>query len=106
MERALVPIRAVLRVGRGSASCVDLKVLEAFIDGRIRKSGKPKWAPAPSKRQLCDELESLIEVAKQSRAPVRALSLIERARSEMENYLNTIDTFIAGAKGLGRQENQ
>ena len=41
-------------------------------------------------RELCEDLESVIEIAKQSRAPVRAISLIERARSDLEAYLDEI----------------
>ena len=32
-------------------------------------------------RELCDDLDSLVQIAKQNRAPIRALSFIERARS-------------------------
>lgn len=42
-------------------------------------------------RELCDDLENLVEIAKQSRAPIRALSLIERARADLEAYLEEID---------------
>jgi len=41
-------------------------------------------------RELCDDLDGLIEVARQGRAPIRALSLIERARTDLERYLDEI----------------
>ena len=54
-------------------------------------------------RELCDDLDSLIEFAKQARAPVRALSLIERARADLEDYLDEIDAAASAAawSGLG-----
>jgi hypothetical protein len=42
-------------------------------------------------RELCDDLDSLIEFAKQGRAPVRAISLVERACAELHDYLDEID---------------
>jgi hypothetical protein len=42
-------------------------------------------------RELCDDLDNLVEVAKQSRAPIRALSLIERASADLHAYLDEID---------------
>ena len=41
-------------------------------------------------RELCDDLDSLIEIAKQGRAPIRAVSLIERARGDLQAYLDEI----------------
>jgi hypothetical protein len=42
-------------------------------------------------RELCEDLDSLVELAKQSRASVRAISLVERACAELHAYLNEID---------------
>jgi hypothetical protein len=42
-------------------------------------------------RELCDDLDSLVQIAKQNRAPIRALSFIERARADLQAYLNEID---------------
>ena len=42
-------------------------------------------------RDLCDDLESLVQIAKQNRAPIRALSFIERARADLQAYLEEID---------------
>jgi len=42
-------------------------------------------------RELCDDLDKLMEVAKQSRAPIRALSFIERASAVLHAYLEEID---------------
>jgi ABC-type uncharacterized transport system ATPase subunit len=48
-------------------------------------------------RELCDDFYSLVQIAKQNRAPIRALSLIERARVDLHAYLDEIDpTSIAG----------
>jgi ABC-type uncharacterized transport system ATPase subunit len=54
-------------------------------------------------RELCEDLESVIELAKQSRAPVRAISLIERARSDLEAYLDEINAAASAVawSGLG-----
>jgi hypothetical protein len=42
-------------------------------------------------RELCDNLDSLIEIAKQGQAPIRAVCLIERARGDLQAYLDEID---------------
>jgi hypothetical protein len=42
-------------------------------------------------RELCDDLDTLLEIARQNRAPIRALSLIERARADLQAYLDEID---------------
>ena len=54
-------------------------------------------------RELCEDLESVIELAKQSRAPVRAISLIERARTDLEAYLDEINAAASAVawSGLG-----
>jgi hypothetical protein len=54
-------------------------------------------------RELCENLESVIEIAKQSRAPVRAISLIERARTDLETYLDEIKAAASALawSGLG-----
>jgi hypothetical protein len=36
--------------------------------------------------ELCANLDNLIEVTKESRAPIRALSFIERAREDLQAY--------------------
>jgi hypothetical protein len=50
-------------------------------------------------RELCDDLDSLVEIARQSRAPIRALSLIERARADLQAYLDEIDPTSLAARG-------
>ena len=50
-------------------------------------------------RELCDDLDGLVEIAKQSRAPIRALSLIERARADLQAYLQEIDPSSLTARG-------
>jgi hypothetical protein len=54
-------------------------------------------------RELCDDLDSFIEIAKQGRAPMRAVCLIERARGDLQAYLDEIDQAeVSGAwSGLG-----
>jgi hypothetical protein len=42
-------------------------------------------------RELCDDLDSFIGIAKQGRAPMRAVCLIERARGDLQAYLDEID---------------
>jgi hypothetical protein len=41
-------------------------------------------------RELCEDLDSLVELAKRGRAPVRAISLVERACAELHAYLDEI----------------
>jgi hypothetical protein len=50
-------------------------------------------------RELCDDLDSLVEIARQSRAPIRALSLIERARADLQAYLEEIDPTSLATRG-------
>jgi hypothetical protein len=42
-------------------------------------------------RELCADLDNLIELTRESRAPIRALSLIERARANLRAYLDEIE---------------
>ena len=42
-------------------------------------------------RELCVELGNLIELTKESRAPIRAFSVIERARADLQTYLDEIE---------------
>ena len=41
--------------------------------------------------ELCAKLDNLIELTKESRAPIRALSFIERAREDLKAYLDEIE---------------
>ena len=41
--------------------------------------------------ELCANLDNLIELTKESRAPIRALSFIERAREDLKAYLDEIE---------------
>jgi ABC-type uncharacterized transport system ATPase subunit len=54
-------------------------------------------------RELCDDLDGLVELAKQGRAPVRAISLVERARADLEAYLNEMNAAATAVawSGLG-----
>ena len=49
-------------------------------------------------RELCVDLDNLIELTKETGAPIRALSLIERARADLQTYLDEIE----GTSGAGR----
>ena len=42
-------------------------------------------------RELCADLDNLIELAKESHAPIRALSFVERARADLQAYLDEIE---------------
>jgi hypothetical protein len=42
-------------------------------------------------REICDVLDTLLLIAKHDRAPMRAVSLLEQARSELQDYLNKAD---------------
>jgi hypothetical protein len=42
-------------------------------------------------RELCADLDNLIELTKEGRAPIRALSLIERVREDLQAYLDEIE---------------
>jgi hypothetical protein len=41
--------------------------------------------------ELCADLDDLIERTKDSRTPIRALSFIERAREDLQAYLDEIE---------------
>jgi hypothetical protein len=41
--------------------------------------------------ELCADLDNLIELTKENRVPVRALSFIERAREDLQAYLDEIE---------------
>jgi hypothetical protein len=42
-------------------------------------------------RELCDDLDNLIEFTRSGRAPIRAVSLIERARADLKTFLDQIE---------------
>ncbi|HWX14278.1 MAG TPA: hypothetical protein VNY06_05400 [Methylocella sp.] len=42
-------------------------------------------------QELCADLDNLIEITKENRAPIRALSFIERARADLQVYLDEIE---------------
>jgi hypothetical protein len=42
-------------------------------------------------REICDVLDTLLIVAKHDRAPMRAISVLEQARSELQDYLDKTD---------------
>jgi hypothetical protein len=42
-------------------------------------------------RELCTDLDRLIEFAGESRVPIRALTLIERARADLQAYLDEME---------------
>ena len=50
-----------------------------------------------------DDLDGFIELTKQGREPVRAISLIERARADLEVYLDEINAAASAIawSGLG-----
>jgi len=54
-------------------------------------------------RELCDDLDGIIELAKRGRVPVRAILLVERARADLELYLDEINaaTSAVAWSGLG-----
>jgi hypothetical protein len=49
-------------------------------------------------RELFDDLENLVEIARQSRAPIRALLLLERARGDLWAYLEESDDVLRESK--------
>jgi hypothetical protein len=51
-------------------------------------------------RELCADLDKLIELTKVGRAPVRALSLIERLRADLQAYLDEIERTSSGSLRL------
>jgi hypothetical protein len=42
-------------------------------------------------RELCTDLDQLIEFAGESRVPIRALTMIERARADLQAYLDEME---------------
>jgi hypothetical protein len=53
-------------------------------------------------RELCVDLDNLIELAKESRTPIRALSFIEQARTDLRVYLDEIERTSSAPSRLGR----
>ena len=49
-------------------------------------------------RELCTNLDHLIEFAGESRVPIRALTLIERARADLQAYLDELEKVLLKAK--------
>jgi hypothetical protein len=47
--------------------------------------------PIEATHELCADLDNLIELTKGSRAPIRALSFIERACEDLQAYLDEIE---------------
>jgi len=76
--------------------------IEAARQGEIRENPMDD-SPIEATRRLCDDLDGFIEVAKLGRAPIRALSLIERARADLKAYLDDIDAAASAVvwSGLG-----
>jgi hypothetical protein len=42
-------------------------------------------------RELCDDIDNILELAKRSRAPIRAVTLIELARADLQTRLDTFE---------------
>jgi hypothetical protein len=57
-------------------------------------------------RELCDDLDSLLELANLRRVSIRALSLIERARADLQTHLDEIDRLRPQQAGLIGLTNQ
>ena len=53
-------------------------------------------------RELCADLDNLIELTKEGRAPIRALSLIERAREDLQAYLDEIERTSSAPRAWAR----
>lgn len=88
----------MIKVGQSSsiARTVHLYLLNVFpkIGDRLSRDfgrNQVSISSVEATRELCDDLNSLVEIAMQNRAPIRALVLIERARAELQAYLEEID---------------
>ena len=53
-------------------------------------------------RELCADLDNLIELAKESRAPIRALSFVEWARADLQTYLDEIERISSALHAWSR----
>jgi hypothetical protein len=42
-------------------------------------------------RELCDDIDNLLELARQKRAPIRAMTLIELARADLQARLDEME---------------
>ena len=56
-------------------------------------------------RELYEDLENLVELAKQGRAPIRAISLVERACVELHAYLDEVEGAQAWLANLQAKTN-
>ena len=57
----------------------------------LRDKNQMCAGPIEATRKLCDDLDNLIVLAMQDRAPIRALALVERARQDLQAYLDKIE---------------
>ena len=53
-------------------------------------------------RELCSDMDNFIELTKESRAPIRALSFIERARADLQAYLDEIERTSSAPRAWSR----
>jgi hypothetical protein len=51
-----------------------------------------------STRELCDDIDNVLELAKRSRAPMRAVTLIELARVDLQARLDELEAERLKAK--------
>jgi hypothetical protein len=49
-------------------------------------------------RELCADLDHLIDFAGENHAPIQALTLIERARADLQAYLDQMEKVLPKAK--------
>jgi hypothetical protein len=42
-------------------------------------------------RELCDDIDNILELAKRNRAPMRAVTLIELARADLQTRLDAFE---------------
>jgi hypothetical protein len=49
--------------------------------------------------EICDVLDALVLMTKLDHAPLRAVSLLEEARSRLQSHLDQVDRVVATASG-------
>jgi hypothetical protein len=58
------------------------------------------YSPVEAAREICDVLDALVLMTKLDHAPLRAVSLLQEARSRLRSHLDQIDRAVATANGL------
>ena len=89
---------------RQDGSPAPYEAIRRLVEMELRGSQNDRRQPCGGQRDSsARDLEGVIDLAKQGRVPVCAISLVERARADLEVYLDVINAAASAAawSGLG-----